>query len=170
MEDYGAPGEYGMMQPPPVPRQRGRRWLVIGGVAVALALALAVGLMLGSVLHPTAQAANLASNNSAQSAFNNGPYNFNGPSNNDGPQYPMAGTPGAQGGCQMVTVTKVSGSTITGTAPDGSTVTIHTTSSTKYTKAGAASTASAVTAGSHISVMGTHNSDGSITATQIDVH
>jgi len=63
----------------------------------------------------------------------------------------------------------VSGQTITAKAADGSTVTIHTSSSTKYTKGGQSAAASAVTAGSHILVMGAKNSDGSINATQIDV-
>jgi hypothetical protein len=46
---------------------------------------------------------------------------------------------------------------------------VHTTSSTTYTQNGQTATASAVKAGVTISVMGTHNSDGSITATSIDI-
>lgn len=63
----------------------------------------------------------------------------------------------------------ISGSTITAKAADGSTVTIHTTPSTQYRQNGQAVAASAVTVGSQISVMGTHNGDGSITATAIDI-
>jgi hypothetical protein len=63
----------------------------------------------------------------------------------------------------------VSGQTIVAKASDGSTVTIHTTASTQYTRGGQSVAASAVTAGSQIHVVGTRNSDGSITATRIDL-
>jgi hypothetical protein len=59
--------------------------------------------------------------------------------------------------------------TIMAKSSSGASVTIHTTTSTRYTQAGKTVTASAITAGSHISAMGTHNSDGSITATSIDI-
>ena len=51
----------------------------------------------------------------------------------------------------------------------GSSVTIHTTASTRYTQAGNTVAASAIKVGTRIHIMGTHNSDGSITATSIDV-
>lgn len=136
------------------------RWLVIGGLALAFALTLGVGTVLGATLLRTAQAA------------------ANTPGANGAPfasGFPQAGTPGPHGGpggqgqCVALTVSSMSGSTITAKAADGSTVTIHTTASTTYTKGGQAATASAVTAGAQIRVMGTHNSDGSITATSIDV-
>jgi hypothetical protein len=150
--------------PPPAPARRRRgRWLVIGGVALALALTLGVGMLLGSALHPSAQAAS----NTGQGLFQAG--QGAGPFLGDGPRFPLAGTPGAQGPCDAYTVSSVSGQTITAKAADGTSVTIHTTSSTTYTKAGQAATASAVTVGSQIHVQGTHNSDGSITATSIDV-
>jgi hypothetical protein len=69
----------------------------------------------------------------------------------------------------MLTVTAVSGSTITARAADGSTVTVHTTAATRYTRSGQSATLTAVTVGSRINVMGTHNSDGSITASSIDI-
>jgi hypothetical protein len=49
----------------------------------------------------------------------------------------------------------VSGQTIIAKASDGSTVTIHITASTQYTRGGQAVAASAVTAGSQIRVVGT---------------
>jgi hypothetical protein len=79
------------------------------------------------------------------------------------------GMPGAQGQCAVVTVSSVSGNTIVARAPNGSTVAIHTSSSTRYTRNGQSVAASAVTAGSQIRVMGTTNSDGSITATSVDL-
>ncbi|HEV2457237.1 MAG TPA: DUF5666 domain-containing protein, partial [Ktedonobacterales bacterium] len=140
------------IDPYPPPRRRsGRRWLLIGGLAAAFALALGVGALLGSSYFGTAQAAGVSSGNASYS------------------QGYFANAPGAQGQCEMLTVSSVSGQTITAKTASGSTVTIHVTSSTKFTHAGAASSLGAVTAGATISVMGTHNSDGSITATQIDI-
>jgi hypothetical protein len=120
-----------------------------------------VGAFLGATLLQPAQAAG------------------SGPAGNAAPftaQFFAAGTPAAgaqgphgQGACDTLTVSSVNGNTITAKAGDGSTVTIHTAASTTYTKAGKAATASAVTAGSRIHVRGTHNSDGSVTATAIDV-
>ena len=69
----------------------------------------------------------------------------------------------------MLTVSSVNGSTIVAKTASGSTVTIHTTASTTYNQAGKSVAASAIKAGTRINVMGTHNSDGSITATSIDV-
>jgi hypothetical protein len=136
-------------QPPPQyppPRRAGRRWLLIGGLALAFLLTLGAGVVIGSSLLQTAQAAG----NQPSSGFS----------------LPLAVSTAP---CGSLTVTGVSGSTITAKAPDGTTVTIHTTSSTAYTRAGASVSASAVTTGSVIHVDGTRNSDGSITATRIDV-
>ena len=158
MQDY-QPAQYVWTPPTPVPRTGGRRWLLIGGLALAFAVMLGVGVVLGATYLATAQAAGASPgttfNQQAPGAFGRG---FAGP-----------GAAGATGQCQTLTVSSVSGSTITAKAQDGSTVTIHTTASTTYTQNGQTATASAVKAGVTISVMGTHNSDGSITATSIDV-
>lgn len=69
----------------------------------------------------------------------------------------------------VLTVTNVSGQEITAKRPDGTTVTITTTSSTIYTRAGQSVSTSAVVTGATIHVRGTTNGDGSITATQIDI-
>ncbi len=81
----------------------------------------------------------------------------------------MAGGQGMQGQCESLTVSSVSGNTIVAKTASGSSVTIHTTASTRYTQAGKTVAASAITVGTPINVMGTHNSDGSITATSIDI-
>jgi hypothetical protein len=147
--------------PPPldITPRRGRRWLVPGLLALAFTLTLVMGIFVGATMLRTAQAA------------------ANTPDGANFAQFSLANTPGAhrpsaQGGrgqCEAYTVSSISGQTITAKAADGSTVTIHTSSSTKYTKGGQSATASAVTAGSHILVMGAKNSDGSVNATQIDV-
>ena len=139
------------------PRQR--RWLLPAVLALAFALTLGIGVFTGASLLANAQAA---------AGLQNAPGGANFA------RFSLASTPGAQGPggqsqCDAYTVSSVSGNTITTAAADGSTVTIHTTSSTKYTKDGQSASASAITAGSQIHVEGPHNSDGSITATQIDV-
>ncbi len=160
---------------PPAPRRRGRRWLVIGGLALAFMLALGIGTIIGSMTGTTQAAAltqpgassaqtltfTQGDSNSSQT-LNNAPGNFNGPG-------AFNAAPGANGPCEAMTVTSVSGNTIVAKTSSGSSVTIHTTASTSYTQASKTVAASAVTAGTHISVMGTHNSDGSITATSIDI-
>ena len=142
---------------PPGPSERRRtrnRGLLMGGAALALLLIIGLGVLLGSRMIG-AQAAGLV------------------PSQGFGPAQTFASTPGAQGQspgqCDALTVTSVSGQTIVATVRNSASFTIHTTSATTYTKAGAAATASAVTVGSHIHAQGTRNSDGSIAATSIDV-
>jgi hypothetical protein len=115
---------------------------------------LVIGTFLGATLLHTARAAPASSNGFG--------IPFVG-------RFAAASTPGAQGQCASLTVASVSGQTITATAADGGTVTIHTSSSTTYTKAGQSASESAVVVGAQIRVRGTHNSDGSITATDIDV-
>jgi hypothetical protein len=152
------------LQRPP-PRAPWRRWLLIGGVAFALMFTLGIGALLGAQIGTT-QAAGLtpSSANGSQIGFNQGS-NFQSLANTPGAQ----GQQGQQGQCETFTVSSVSGQTITAKAANGTTVTIHTTANTKYTRAGQPASASAVTVGSRIHVMGTHNSDGSITATSIDI-
>jgi len=143
------------MPPPPLEAapHRSRRWLVPALLALAFAFTLGVGAFAGATMLKTAQAA----------AGEPGIAQFSLAST------PGSGPHGGQGQCDAYTVSSVSGQTITAKASDGSTVTIHTSSSTKYTKGGQSASASAVTAGSQIHVQGTKNSDGSINATQIDV-
>lgn len=149
------------------PRRRVSRWFLIGGLAFAFMLALGVGVLLGTSTGTTqASALTTVRNSSSQSpAVTQGGNNF---------AQPMAGGPGAgrpqgQGQCESFTVSSVNGNTIVAKSSNGSSVTIHTTSSTTYRQAGKTVTASAITAGTRIHVMGTHNSDGSITATSIDI-
>lgn len=149
--------------PPPLPPlpssdtpHRGRRWFAPALLALAFLLTLGVGVFVGATMLRTAQAA------------------AGGPGVANIARFQLAGGPaahnsGAHGQCDALTVSGVSGQTITAKAADGSTATIHTSSSTKYTKNGQTASASAVTAGSQIHVEGTKNSDGSINATQIDV-
>jgi len=177
MEDYDkiAPTQ---LHQPPAPRRRGRRWLLIGGLAFAFMLALGVGVLLETSNGTTqASALTAVSTSSSQSpAVTQGgvssshPLTFaQGGTNN---AQPMASGPGAgraQDQCETLTVSSVSGNTIVAKSSNGSSVTIHTTASTSFRQAGKTVTASAITVGARIHVMGTHNSDGSITATSIDI-
>lgn len=144
---------------PPAPK-KGQRWPIIVGLALALAVAIGIGTLIGSNIS-AAQAAG------AQTTFTQTFNPFAGGSTTQG--NPQATGQGGQGQCDAVTVTSVNGTTILAKAADGSTQTIHTTASTTYTNNGQAATASAVTVGSRLHVTGTHNSDGSITATQIAI-
>jgi hypothetical protein len=134
MEDYE-----GMVPPrldqPPAPRRRGRRWLLIGGLALAFMLALGVGTLLGAS-NSTTQAAALTTGSSTSSqslVFVQGANNAQslaGMQGNASPSQSMAGGPGmrgAQGQCESLTVSSVNGNTIVAKTASGSSVTIHTT-------------------------------------------
>jgi Domain of unknown function (DUF5666) len=156
MEDFGD-GGWIPSDRPLAPRRPGRRWLLIGALALAFMLTLGVGAVLGSSIGGALAAGfGSASANSAQAQVY-------------GPQAYGPGAQGAHGQCGALTVSSVSGSTIVAKAADGSTVTVHTSASTQYTRNGQSAAASAVTAGSQIHVDGTRNSDGSINATSIDI-
>lgn len=144
----------------PAPPRRRPRGLLIGALALAFALTLGVGAFFGSAILPTVQAAGPTTGSTD---------NFQLPLASTPGARGTQGGPGAQGQCGVLTVTRVSGSTIVTNASDGSSVTIRTTSSTQYTHNGQSASASAVTVGAQIHVDGTRNSDGSITATRIDV-
>ena len=148
------------------PRRRGRRWLLIGGLAFAFMFALGVGVFLGmSTVTTQASALTAVSSSSQSPAVTQGGDNS---SQSLTFAQPMAG-PQGQGQCESFTVSSVSGNTIVAKSSNGSSVTFHTTASTSYRQAGKTATASAITVGARIQVMGTHNSDGSITATSIDI-
>ena len=149
-------------QQPPAARFRAPKWLVIGALALAFALTLGIGAAFGSTILQTVQAASFTPTNTASTLSLAATPGTRG-------QPGAAGAPGQQGQCGALTVSSVSGQTIIAKQPDGTTVTIHTSASTQYTKSGQSATSSAVTAGASIHVDGTHNSDGSITATRIDV-
>jgi hypothetical protein len=161
MQDYGSGAGMPVPYPPqpPASRRTTRRWLLIGGLALAFVFTLGLGAAIGSTIVQSVQAASLG----PSGAYQGQPLAF-GPNSQPGNM-----GPGMPGQCAVLTVSSVRGQTITARAPDGSAVTIHTTASTHYTRAGQAATASAVTAGVQIHVDGTRNSDGSITATHIDV-
>lgn len=157
MTDYRIVDALPLSQPPPT-RPRGPRWLVVAGLALAFALALGVGAFVGSALG-TRGASAAAGGPSASQVFGQ-PF----ASDSRAP-----GASGARSQCAPLTVSSISGQTIVAKAADGTSVTIHATSSTQYTRNGQAATASAVTTGARVRVSGTHNSDGSITATHIDI-
>jgi len=161
MEDYEEMDSTRLDQPP-APRRSGRRWFLIGGLAFAFMLALGVGAVRGlsTGATPAAALAQGSTSSSQTLAVTQG-------GSNDAQA--LAATPGARGQCEALTMSSVSGNTIVAKTASGSSVTIHTTASTRYTQAGKTVAASAITVGTRINVMGTHNSDGSITATSIDI-
>lgn len=168
MEDYEGMVPTRLDQPP-APRRRGRRWLLIRGLVLAFMLALGVGTLLGSSNSATQAAAlTTGSSSSSQSlVFAQGANNAQSLAGAQGNASPSQSRAGGQGQCESLTVSSANGNTIVAKTASGSSVTIHTTASTSYTQAGKAVAASAIKVGTRISVMGTHNSDGSITATSI---
>src|SRR5439155_10407412 len=138
------------------PHRRGRRWLLIGGLAFAFLLALGVGVLLGTSTGTTqASALTAVSSSSSQSpAVTQGgagsSQSLTFAQGNANSAQPMAG---GQGQCETLTVSSVSGNTIVAKSSNGSSVTIHTTASTSFRQAGKTVTASAVTVGARIHVM-----------------
>ncbi len=145
------PESYVVEQFPPN-QSRGRRLLIIGGIVGAFGLTLIVGMILGARILPAYAAG--AQNNAFLLA------NQSGPGGNCGPGFGMRGE---------LTVSSVSGDTITAKQGNGTSVTVHTTSSTRYERAGKTVDSSQVKSGTQISVQGTHNSDGSIAASVISI-
>lgn len=145
-------------RPPRSPRQGLPRWLKVGGATAALLLVGAGAAAGANAL--TAQAANGGSSIS--------PFSFLTGT-------PAAGQPGHPdgfGGHRRVgelTVSSVSGQTITTKDASGATVTLKVSSSTQYTRLDKTVSLSAITAGEMIHADGTRNSDGSITASRVDI-
>lgn len=144
------------LQPPrsahtPHARRPLRRWLVVGGLLAALGIGAVAGGAL-AVAHANGAGTTNSTVATATPAQGKGHH-----------------APGRFGMRAALTVTSVSGQTITATRPNGKKVTILTTSSTVYSRAGQTVSASAVKSGEHIRVRGTRNGDGSITATRVDI-
>ncbi len=174
MKDYEEMASTRLDQPA-APHRRGRRWLLMGGLAFAFMLALGVGALMGSSTGATQAAALVSgSSNSSQTLAvtqggSNGSQTLAVAQGDSNSALALAATPGTHGQCEALTVSSVNGNTIVAKTSSGSSVTVHTTASTRYSQAGKTVAASAITVGTRISVMGTHNSDGSITATSIDI-
>jgi hypothetical protein len=155
-QGYSAPypAGYGYPQadrnPAPHRRLGGKKWLILGG----LALALGAGIVVGVNVLPT-YAASLAGTPT--------------PGTHEGGPGWGKGGPGLRGERGPLTVASVSGSTITATLPNGTSVTIHTNSNTTYGRASVSVSASAIAKGDTIAVKGQRNSDGSITASHIEI-
>jgi Domain of unknown function (DUF5666) len=79
-------------------------------------------------------------------------------------------TVGATGQCNTLTVTSVNDSTIVAHSSCNKSITIHTTGSTQYVRAGKTVSVSAITVGTRVYVTGSHNRDGSLTATRIVIN
>ncbi len=152
MEDIEEPAVVPMAHRP-APHLRGRRWFLPWGVALAWVLTLGSGALLATTLGPNqARAESVVSGGAAHSQL----------------RTPVPGT-GQCGG--NLTVTHVTGRTITVTREDGSTATIHVTNRTRYTRYGQAVTASAIVVGSRLYVVGTCTGQGgrTINATSIEI-
>ncbi|HEX9069942.1 MAG TPA: DUF5666 domain-containing protein [Ktedonobacterales bacterium] len=145
-----------MTPAPLLPRgNRAPRWLLIGGATVASVAILGFGVLLGSTIIPAFAASHQGAVRTQRSF-------------GQGPQMGDHG-PGAKGFGRSLSVTSVTASTIVAKDGHGNSVTITTSASTTYTRAGKTIDRSAITAGTNISARGTRNSDGSITATAVEI-
>lgn len=150
--------------PPPAPRRVGRKlWLAMAGLALLVAAAmLAMTLMLPALAAGPAGAANVASGQGIVLVHSRAMY-----TRSAGASWAGVVTLGDRG--FGLTVTGVSGSTITATTRGGTPVTIQTTSSTSYSRADQTVSASAITKGERIGVRGMRKSDNTITASRITI-
>jgi Domain of unknown function (DUF5666) len=157
--------QYANMAPAPRPARRVPRWLVIGGLGLAFALVLGLGVAIGSAVLPTFANTDLAA------APQNGAVPRNGVSGQFG-QFGLA-APSIRGHGRVLTVTGVSANSFTATATNKTgaptNVTINTTSSTQYLRLGKTVNRSTIVVGTKIAVQGTKNSDGTITATRVEI-
>lgn len=133
---------------------KSRGWLIL--VALALLIAL---LAAGSIVVTSANASGPSSTGTPTVTARRSPGKGHGP-HGPGP---------GRGPKAELTVTGISGQNITAKRQDGSSVTIVTSSSTVYTRLGKTVSESALSSGTRIHVRGTHNSNGSITATHVDI-
>jgi hypothetical protein len=147
---YGA----GYIPEPVAARRRGPRWPWLVGAIGAVALILALGFAVGAAISG-AQAAGGSSNFAL----------FQQAGRGHGGSWDGRGGPGR--GAMGLTVTKVSAQTITAQRRDGTSLTVHVSSSTVYERAGKQVSLSAVTTGETIGVMGQRNSDGSVNAARV---
>jgi hypothetical protein len=152
-EGYYPPDTAPQLPAPEEPRRGAPRWLLIGGGALALLAVLGAGVLIGSVARPQ-----LAQAFGAQQA-----------QGRDFGQAPGFGDHGPGKGPGGLTITSVASDSIAAKRANGATVTIKTTSSTEYARAGKTIDRSALTVGTAIRVQGTRNSDGSVTATRVEV-
>jgi Domain of unknown function (DUF5666) len=152
-EGYYTPDTAPQLPAPEPPRHGALRWALIGGSALALAAALGAGVLIGTLARPQ-----LAQAFGAQQA-QGGDFGF----------APGFADHGPGKGRGALTITSLASDSIAAKRADGTTVTIKTTSSTQYFRAGKTIDRNALTTGTAIRVQGTRNSDGSVTATRIDV-
>jgi hypothetical protein len=141
----------------PAKSPRSRRWLTpVLGVIAALVIGGFGGILIG---HATGG----SSSQAGQTQRAGGGAAAGGAGGRTGGGF---GGGAAGGGFTAGTVVSVSGDTVTLKASDGSTVKVTTSSSTKVTESGA-STVSALKAGETVTVVGTKDASGNVTATSV---
>ncbi len=143
---------------------------VFGGVVAAALLVGGLAILLGVTIVPSFANANLAISSSHSGHVATG---TSGATSATG-QFSETGVATASSvRGPEITVTSVGGASITGTKTGrkGATTTVHITTngSTTYTRLGETVQRSSITAGTKIRIQGTKASDGTITATHVDV-
>jgi hypothetical protein len=157
MKDYEDAASTCLSQAP-VSRSHRRRRLLIGSLVIVFAFmfTVGVGLSTGATRAQALESRGTSSFQTLAVSHKGPPHNLQGTT-----------TVGVNGQCNTFTVTSVNGSTIVAQSSCSKSITIHTTASTQYLQAGKTVSVSAITVGTRVYVTGSHNRDGSLTATRI---
>ena len=145
----------------PASHSHRRRRLLLGSLVLVFAFMFTVGVGLS-----TGATRVQALESRGTSSFQTLAVSHKGPPHNQ----PGTKTMGANGQCNTLTITSVNGSTIVAHSSCSKSITVHTTASTQYVRAGRTVSVSAITVGTRVYVTGSHNHDGSITASRIVIN
>jgi hypothetical protein len=143
----------------PASRSHRRRRLLLGSLVLVFMFTVGVGLSTGATRAQALESRGTSSFQMLAVSHKGPPHNQHGTK-----------TVGANGQCNTLTITSVNGSTIVAHSSCSKSITVHTTASTQYVRAGKTVSVSAITVGTRVYVTGAHNHDGSITASRIVIN
>jgi hypothetical protein len=143
----------------PASRSHRRRRLLLGSLVLVFMFTVGVGLSTGATRAQALESRGTSSFQMLAVSHKGPPHNQHGTK-----------TMGANGQCNTLTITSVNGSTIVAQSSCSKSITVHTTASTQYVRAGKTVSVSAITVGTRVYVTGAHNHDGSITASRIVIN
>lgn len=169
MYEPAAPGQPAPFDPralptrPVPPKPRSRRWIpIVAGIALAVAsfaIGFAAANMVGTSSRTTA--------NNGDGGGNFGGGNFGGGNFGPGSSFRPRNGGGAFGGGAAGTVGSVSSTQMTITTANGSRIVLLTPSTTVTEVSSATKALTDITSGETVTVIGTANPDGSVTATRV---
>ena len=160
MKDYEDAASTCLSQSPASRLHRCRR-LLIGSLVLVFAFmsTVGVGLSTGATRAQALESRGTSSFQTLAVSYKGPPHNQQGTT-----------TVGVNSQCNTLTVTSVNGSTIVAHSSCNKSITVHITGSTQYVRAGKTVSVRAITVGTRVYVTGSHNPDGSITASRIVIN